>query len=83
MVIQVLNSKLGITLLHLHAASFIKSMGWPILKILWQRRCSILFSTLMFMLVVPVILTRNKRHCSRFRPKQCVFGLLNIVLIVQ
>jgi len=26
-----------------------------------------LFSTLMFMPVVPAIRTRNKRHCSRFR----------------
>jgi len=29
-----------------------KSMGWPLLKIAWQRRCSILFSMLMFMPVV-------------------------------
>jgi len=42
-------------------------MGWPLLKIVWQRRCNILFSALMFIPVVPAILTRNKRHCSRFR----------------
>jgi len=28
---------------------------------------SILFPTLMFMPVVPTILTRNERYCSRFR----------------
>jgi len=45
----------------------LKSMGWPLfLKFVWQRKCSILFFTLMFMLVVPAILTRNKRRCSRF-----------------
>jgi len=32
---------------------------WPLFKIVWQRRCSILFSTLMFMSVVPAILTKN------------------------
>jgi len=42
-------------------------MGRPSFKIVWQRRCSILFSTLMFMPVVPAIQTRNKRSCSRFR----------------
>jgi len=36
-------------------------------KFVCQGRCSILFSTLMFMPVVPAILTRNKRRCSRFR----------------
>jgi len=36
----------------------LKSMGWRFLICL-ARRCSILFSTLMFMPVVPVILTRN------------------------
>jgi len=39
-----------------------KSTGWSLLKIVWQRRCSILFSTLKFMPVVPAMLTRNKRH---------------------
>jgi len=29
--------------------------------------CSVLFSTFMFIPVVPAILTRNERHCSRFR----------------
>jgi len=38
-----------------------KSMGWSLLKIVWQRRCSILFSMLVFMPVVPAILTRNDR----------------------
>jgi len=42
-------------------------MGWPFFKFVWQKRCSILFSTLMFMPVVPAILTRNKRRCSWFR----------------
>jgi len=42
-------------------------MSWPLLKFVWQRRCNILFSTLMFMPVVPAILTRNERHCSSLR----------------
>jgi len=37
-------------------------MGWPLLIITWQRRCSILFSTLMFMPVAPTILTKNEHH---------------------
>jgi len=43
-----------------------KSMGWPH-EFVWQRRCSVLFSPLMFIPVFLAILTRNKRHCSRFR----------------
>jgi len=42
-------------------------MGWPLISIVWQSRCSILFSMLMFMPVVPTILTRNERYCSWFR----------------
>jgi len=42
-------------------------MGWPFLKIVWQKRCSILFSTLMFMPVVPAMLMKKKKkRCSRF-----------------
>jgi len=40
-------------------------MGWPLLKIVWQKRFSIYFSTLMFMPVVSAIQTRIERHCSR------------------
>jgi len=34
---------------------------------IFVEQISILFFTLMFMSGVPAILTRNKRHCSRFR----------------
>jgi len=37
------------------------NMGQTSLKLFWQRRDSILFSMLMFMPVVPAILTRNER----------------------
>jgi len=55
-------------------------MGWLSLKIVWQRRCSILFSMHMFMPVVPAIPTRIERYCSQFR--EYVFGLLIVVIIV-
>jgi len=44
-------------------------MGWPLklfgkiglaLEIVWPNKCSMLFSTLMFMPVDPAILTRNE-----------------------
>jgi len=44
-------------------------MAWFLLKFVWPRRHSMLFSTLMFMFtpVAAAIMTRNERYCNRLR----------------
>jgi len=56
-------------------------MGWPFFNLFGKGDAAYYFlRSCSFMPVVPAILTRNKRLCSRFR--KSVFGLLIIVLIV-
>jgi len=55
------------------------SMGWPSLKIFYQRRYSILFSTLMFMPVVPCYADEEWKTLQSI-PKQYVFGLKIVVM---
>jgi len=51
--------------------------GMTSLKIVCQRRCNLLFSMLMFMPVVPAILARNERYCSRFRNNRLYLWLVD------
>jgi len=41
-------------------------MDWPLLKLFGKAMQHIIF-TLIFIPVIPTILTRNKRYCSWFR----------------
>jgi len=58
-------------------------MGWPLLKIVWQKRRSILFSTLMFMLVgCSPSYTDEEGKPLQSIPNQYVFCLLIVVMIM-
>jgi len=44
-------------------------MSWPLLNLFGKEMQHIIFyaHVRLFILVVPAVLTKNERHCSRFR----------------